>query len=144
MALTIQTWTRFETTDPQNVIRSGGRQSSEASRQVTTSDNAIHDQTVTVGASSIAKLFDVAEDLADFEFLFVESSQDGLLQLANNSAANFFVLGVKANVPFLLPSSTGQYGGAVGAFDGTTDALERVYFKNTGSVSATVRIFAAT
>lgn len=145
MALTINIWSRFEVVDANGVVYSGGRLSTEKPRTITTSTSDIHDQTHTVASSGIVKLFDIADDLADFEFLYVEATQDGLLQLVNKTAANFFTFQTIANIPTMIAGDSSlDSTGSVGAFDGVSDDLERIYWKNTSSASGTARVVAVT
>jgi len=137
-------WNRFEMYDALgDPLTSGGLQLHEQPVRHALANNEKHDQTHSVATTAIIKLFDVADDLASFEWLFVISDKAGSIQLVNNTAARWFTMGMVANIPFTLASDAGEQGdGSVGAFDDTSDDIEAVYFKNTSADTATVRIVA--
>ena len=144
MAFDARLWSRFEIYDAVGkILSSAGRNIVEHPIRHSLSNGEIHDQTHSVATVTAVKLFDIADDIASFSFLAVVSDQAGQVQLVNNGAALFFTMGLVANFPFMLASDAGEHTGSVGAFDGTADAIEAVYFYNSSAVTASVRIVAA-
>lgn len=122
-----------------------GIQQHEPAVAVVLGDEELHCRRHKVAASGIIKLFDIATDLGDFDCLIVEADQDGQIQFANKSAANFFTLQTRVKIPFIVAGSGSlDSTGSVGAFDGSSDPIERVYWKNTSSVTAHVTIHSGT
>jgi hypothetical protein len=110
----------------------------------------VHDQTVTVGDGNTAELFDIADDLPDFDYLWIESNQGGcLLQIViddgGENGESYQVISLSANTAIVLGDNVGLASdGAVDLFTGTTDAIERINFKNASGAPATVRTVAFT
>jgi hypothetical protein len=106
------------------------------------------DQIHEVAASGGTKeIFDVADDLADFEFLIIISTQDVLLQIVVSDSGSpteqFLVLTLKADVPFILGADEAQAGSVtVDNFNGTADTVDRINVKNNAASAAKVRVLA--
>lgn len=145
MAVSIRIYgPRVEFKDSQGVTRSAGKRLDELPTIISAATGAIHDQEHSVATTATVKLFDIADDLADFDFLFVIADQVGNIQLANNAAATFFTMQMLADLPFILGGDNSEHTGTIGAFDGTSDPIERVYFENTSANTALVRVVAIT
>lgn len=122
-------------------------------RTLTLGSDLVFEQIYTVAPTTAVKLFDVAENLADFDFLLIETDLDVLLEFITNTAANYYrqaLLGsATANsygIPFMLGADdTDQQDGTVAAFDGTADTIEQIYAYNESATdTARVHILAAT
>ena len=103
--------------------------------------------------TTAVKLFDIAENLADFDFLLIETDLTVLLQFATNGATEYDVKELLGSgtansygIPFLLGSDdTQQQDGTIDLFDGTADTIEQIYAYNESATdTARVHILAAT
>ena len=114
----------------------GGSLSQQHSVTVT---GTVYDCVFSITASTATKLFDVDEDLADFDFLRIESDKDLILELvtdADNVTARAFF-----HVPLTGSGTTGEYGpafilvgdagklgnGAYSLFTGTAGNIEEIW-----------------
>lgn len=145
MATTPKGWSWFEYVDAMGGTASIGIKPDQPPFSLVSSASEVHIQTHSVAASGIIKLFDIADDLGDFEFAVAAAQQTGQIQFVNNTAANFFTLDTIAKLPFVVPGSGSlDSSGSVGAFDGNSDPIERIYWKNTSSVTSLVTIWIVT
>ena len=107
-----------------------------------------HFQQYTVASSSTQKLFDVSEDLSDFDVMFIVSSQDVEVEyvVANGGNEVVYTRKIRANLMEIIGSDdsrdsthTEDWGA-----DGTADTIDKVTVKNTGSSSANIKVLALT
>lgn len=109
-----------------------------------------HSQKFTVAASGTQELFDIADDLGNFDFLIiVPEGPSVLLQVVIDDGANngesYQVYKLRQDVPFILPLDDGLASdGTVDNFSGTADLIERVTCKNTHTDTVDVRVVAVT
>lgn len=116
---------------------------------ITVGDGIIWNAEFSIANGNTAELFDVADDLGDFDFLIVLSDQDINLQIVidddGNNGESFIVIGLLADIPFILGTDDGLAGdGTVDNFDGTADVIERLNAKNSSGSTAKVRVLAGT
>ena len=140
MALTINIWCRFETVDAKGVRYRGGKKTTETPLTITTSGDAIHDQTHDIAASAYGKLWDTSDatTATDFEFLFLISDQDGEVMFSNQSNSTLWTHNTIANLPVILGTDASTYGASIASFGGTADDIEEVHWEN-GSSTTTAR-----
>ena len=77
---------------------------------VVAASNVVHDQTFAITNGSTQEIFDVADDIPDFDFMVVLSDQAVLMQIVVDDGAQngeaFIVFTLIANLPFIFPSKT--------------------------------------
>jgi hypothetical protein len=146
MAITMRIKTLVEVVDNTGLlIRPIGQALNDAAIEISAATGAIYHQSHSVAASGIIKLWDLADDTADFDALVVKADQVGQLQYVNKAAANFFTIETIAGLVTVLGGDASlDSTGTVGAFDGSADNIERVYWKNTSSSTAIIEILAVT
>jgi len=112
-----------------------------------------YERVFSVAPTTAVKIFDIAEYLPDFDFLWIETDLDVLVQFATNSSAEYFVKKLLGSgtansygVPFTLGADdTQRQDGTINLFDGTADTIEQIYACNESATdTARVHIFAAT
>ena len=126
-------------------------------RSISLSDDEFLDQTHKVAAETAVKVWDKSEmeTLADFDFFYIESDRDVLLQFTTDAGGDdeYFVIEVAgsgtANVmgPATILGSdlAHQFDGTVDAFDGTEDTIDEAWVYNESSTyTARVRVVIAT
>lgn len=126
-------------------------------RSVTISTDELTDQTFVVGTESAIKVFDKTENeaMGDFEFLWMETDLDVLVQFTTDAGTDdeYFVVELKgsgtANVagPALVLGSdlAHQFDGTVDTFDGTEDTIDEIWVYNEDDTdSARVRVVVGT
>ena len=105
-------------------------------------------QRVTVAQNTTVNLLDVTQDLADFDFLFVVSDQDVMLELVTDDddgvGEEAYTVELKAGIPFLLASDTSYANYTVNFGGGTLDVITTVRARNLGATTANVSIHAWT
>lgn len=116
----------------------------------------VFDQTFSIGTSTAVKVFDIDEDLGDFDFLCITCDFDLMLELVTDDDGNvgeeFCTMGLlgtgKANkhgIPFILARDDSYANATVAFAGGTLDLIETIRVKNlSGSQAATCRVFAVT
>jgi hypothetical protein len=151
MALTVKLWTRMEIVDGNGTVRaSDGLTPYDPPKIVTAASGVVHDQSHSVLTTATAEIFDVADDISDFDFLWIKADQDDvLIQLViDDNATNgesYQVVELTKNVPFILASDDAlASNGAVDVFTGTADVIERVNVKNNNASTTIVRVVAVT
>ena len=122
-------------------------------RTLTLGSDLVFEQVYSVAPTTAVKLFDIAENLADFDFLLIETDLTVLLQFSTNAASEYDVKELLGSAvansygfPFILGSDdTQQQDGTVDLFDGTADTIEQIYAYNESATdTARVHILAAT
>jgi hypothetical protein len=104
---------------------------------------------VSVAASTTATMFDIANDLGDFDVMVVVSDKSSvMLEWATDKDASvgdeFATIGLYANMPQMFGTDdsyanyTSNFGG------GTLDKIERVRVRNLGTTAAVVKLIAIT
>lgn len=130
--------------DNKSVFQIGPNITSEPNR-VSAATEAIYDRTFSVADATAQKVFDIATDLGDFDLMVIVSTVTGSVQFANNTAANFFTLQLLADIPFVIHGDNSlDSSGTVGAFDGNSDPIERVYVYNDSGATGQFRCWAIT
>ena len=142
-------WSRVEWVDADGRAQGIGRMSSEQPRTITYGTGNIHDQTFVIANAGTQELFDVDDDIGNFDLMVIESTQSLLLQIVIDDDANngesYQVKTIGANVPYILSSEVGlASNGSVDSVNGTSDLIERINCKNSSGSSATVRVVAFT
>jgi hypothetical protein len=148
---TVYLWgPHFEYRDQQGKLHDGGRTASQEPVQITLGDDEFVDASYKVAASGTQKLFDTADLMGTFDFMFIVSSENAWLQVVvDDNASNgelYQVITLTQDVPHIFGSNAALAGnGSVDGFNGATDVIDRINFKNkSGSTAAHVRIFAGT
>lgn len=108
-----------------------------------------HLQTFSVEDAATKKIFDVATDIGDFDYMVITSDQAVLLQIVvddnGTSGEAYMVFTLIANLPFIMPSKVALASdGTVDLFDGTADVIERIDIKNSSGVTAKISVAAFT
>jgi len=113
---------------------------------ITAAGNDVYELVTTVATSTAIEIFDVADDLADFDFLIVACDQDLMLEMVvdDNAGVGEEEFTVKLTgsgttgewgVPFILSSDV-SYANYTQAFAaGTLDKIERLTVKNLSAVT---------
>jgi hypothetical protein len=128
-----------------------------SARSITIADNEIYDQTFKVAAEAIIKVWDKTENeaLGDFDFLWMESDLDVLVQFTTDAGGDdeYFVVELKGSGtanemgPALVLGSdlAHQFDGTVDLFTGTEDTIDEIWVENEDtSDTARVRVVVAT
>ena len=140
MALNVNLWCRFEVVDANGIVYAGGNRTDQSPIILTTSGNAIHDQTHPIAAETSGKLWDTSDATteSDFEFLFCVSDQAGELMFSNQGNSTLWTHNTVANFPFILGTDASTYGATIATFGGTTDDIEEIHWEN-GHATTTAR-----
>lgn len=126
-------------TDNQGVETTWG--SVQSPIKVNAASDVKHVQTFSVAAAGTQELFDVADDIADFDFLMVISDKDSVvLQLVtdddNSIGERAYTVQLAAGVPFILASKRSYANFTVDFAGGTLDNIERMNVKNLQATDA--------
>ncbi|MBU0846694.1 hypothetical protein KKH23_05840 [Patescibacteria group bacterium] len=135
---------------------SGG--SLSRARSITLGDDEVSDQTYKIAASGIVKVFDKSENeaLGDFNFLWMESDRDVLVQFTTDAGGANEAYDVKELAgsgtagemgPALVFGSddTQLQDGTIDVLDGTADTIDEIWVKNQSSTEvARVRVVIGT
>ncbi len=126
-------------------------------RSISISDDEVIDQTHKIAAETTVKVWDKSEmeTLGDFNFLWMESDLDVLVQFTTDAGTDdeYFIMeldgsGTSGTMgPALVLGSdlAHQFDGAVDTFDGTEDTIDEIWVYNEDdSDTARVRIVVAT
>jgi len=126
-------------------------------RSITLGDGEVTDQRFKVAAETAVKLFDKSENeaMGDFDFLWLESDRDVLIELTTDAGGDdeYFVVELKGSGtagefgPALVLGSDAahQFDGTVNAFDGTEDTIDEIWVYNEDtSNTARVRLVVGT
>jgi len=120
-------------------------------RSISIADDEVMQHTHKVAAETAVKVFDKTEmeTLADFDFCWIESDRDVLVQITTDAGTDdeYFVIEVQgsgtANVPgpatVFSSDLAHQFDGTVDAFDGTEDTIDEIWAYNEDS-SNTARV----
>jgi len=148
MAVSVKVTCHFEVATSRGILRVGS-----TTPLSITCDGTVHDQTVSITsnatpATSLTTLFNDTEDIADFDFLYIISSQNIMLELTtdlNNGVGDeVYTLPLLANMPFILGRDDSYANYSAGFAGGTLDTIERIRASNTSGSTAEVRIVAIT
>jgi hypothetical protein len=152
---TVQLYQYFVINIPGRPPIQGG--SLSEARSITLGDDEVFDQTFKIAAETAVKVWDKTENeaLGDFDFLWMETDLDVLVQYATDAGGDdeYFVVELKGSDtanrmgPALVLGSdlAHQFDGTVDAFDGTEDTIDEVWVYNAdGTDSARVRVVVAT
>lgn len=143
---TINTWIRSEVTIGNQKYTLGDIFNPV---QITLGSDVVHIQRVSVADSTATKLFDIADDIADFDFLWIESSQTGEVELVvadGEAGVQLIVLPVLANLPLILGGDNSRESDHTEDFGtvGTADNIEKITFYQTSGSAANVLLAAFT
>ena len=116
---------------------------------VPTVTGRVYDQSFSVAASGTQEVFNIDNNLGDFQILVIVSDTSAVMlewTVDKNAGVGdeFATQYMAANVPAIIPSDiayanyTSNFGG------GTLDKIERLRVKNTATTTAKVRVFAVT
>ena len=145
---------QYFTVDVDERTVSGG--SLSVARTVAITDNEIYDQTFKIAASGIVKIWDKAENeaLGNFDFLWVESDLDVMLQFTTDAGTSdaYDMKELKGSGPagvmgpaLVLGSDDTQVLGVIDTFAGAADTIDEIWCKNeSASDTARLRIVLAT
>lgn len=154
MAASVQLIQYFVITSSGQTIKGG---SLSEPKSIALADGEVIDRNFKVAAEGIVKIFDVVEDeaLGDFDFLWIETDRDVLVQFTT-AAADTDAYDVKTlagsgtagvmGPALVLGSNVGmETDGTIDAFDGGSDYVEEVWVKNESTTEvARVRLVVAT
>lgn len=103
---------------------------------------------VVVAAGAIATLF-TADNLADFNLMVITSTTSNVFaefttDVSGGVGTELATIELSSKIPYILASNRSYANYSANFAGGSVDAIERVRVKNTGSVPATVEIFAMT
>jgi len=111
-------------------------------RSIAITDNEVYQHTHKVAATTAVKVFDKTEmeTLANFDFLWIESDLDVLVQFTGDAGTTdpYFVMELKGSGtagepgPALVLGSddTQVQDGTIDAFDGTADTIDEIWVYN--------------
>lgn len=165
---TVNLFQKFTVTDAAGNVYTDG--STTTAKTITAGDGAVFDRTYKIGATTIETLWkDESPCTTNFDFLWIESDVDGEIQLLCNENGTintdnmevWFVIKLKAGIPFCLASDASRNAGDVATTDaadmtqakwtdevdtwestGSADVIDRIEFYS--SNAAVVRCFAIT
>lgn len=119
-------------------------------KSITLGDGKTSDATFEVEASTPTKIWDAAETLGDFDFLWLEADFDILIQFTVNAGGTdvYIVKELKGSgtasqmgPALVLGSDASQLlDGSIDSFDGTADTIDEIWAYHDGSDSDTVRL----
>lgn len=145
---------QYFTVDVDERTVSGG--SLSVARTVAITDNEIYDQTFKIAATGIVKIWDKAENeaLGDFDFLWIESDFDVMLQFTTDAGTSdaYDMKELKGSgeagvmgPALVLGSDDTQVLGTIDTFAGAADTIDEIWVKNeSASNTARLRIVVAT
>lgn len=126
-------------------------------RSITLGDGEVIDRTFKIAPTTAVKLWDKTADaaLGDFDFCWIESDRDVLIQLTTDAAGDdeYFVVELRGSGtagqpgPALVLGSdvAHQFDGTVDLFDGTEDTIDEIVAYNEDDTeTARVRLVVAT
>lgn len=143
---TLNVWQAYELTDNGVQIVGGSR---AASKQITVAGQRKEAEK----SLATATTWDVwttgsSEPLTDFDFLWVESDKNVLLELTvdqNNGVGTVvFAIEVQANVPFLLCADDAMANYTANFATGTEDVIDKIRIRNVSGQTAIVRVLLIT
>jgi len=147
----VKVWCRFEV-EIDGQVHALGRHRTDAPYLVSV-DGDVHDQQKDVSDASTATLFDIDDDLSDFDVLLLESDQDVVVELTvdkgGENGTAYATLPLKAGnsgkpgPPFCLFRND-AYANYTSPFTGTLDTIETVKVRNDSGATAHVRVVAVT
>lgn len=134
----VKLWMAFECEMDDGMIVRGGSLAEPV--QLTIGGASKHIQSFAVAAAGTSEIFDTADDISDFEFLWVVSDVDDvILELVTDSNAGvgrmFSTVELKANVPFVLASDDSCANLTYDIASGSLDVIDRLFVKNNQSTA---------
>lgn len=151
MALTIYVTNGFEVSANGTIIRGGAR---TQPKTITATTGTIHDQTFITGATQATTEIlrcgtSAGDDIADFDFLMIESSLAGTVSFEGDTATDNSCIGIIANIPLIFSTddttvytTTAELRADAGSPKNKT--IKKVYFRQGTAAVATVRVVAIT
>jgi hypothetical protein len=94
------------------------------------------DKILTCAASGTKELYDSGDELTDFDFILIESDQDGFVILKGSAAANNSTFAIKAKVPFMMGADQIHEYKAAADFSGTALDIAKIVFLNSSTTAA--------
>lgn len=143
MSQTLRVWTAFEVVID-GISHAGGHRSKP---QEVTVDDPYIDVTYPIAVTTTKDVwgFSTEEAISSFDFLWIESSLDGVLvELTTDKGGEVgdesFVVELKADKPFLLFTDTGRANYTADFAGGSADVIDRIRIRNpSASTVANVR-----
>lgn len=146
---------QYFTVDVDDRTVSGG--SLSVARSIAITDNEIYDQTFKIPPSTPVKIWDKTENeaLGNFDFLWIESDRDVLLQFTTDAGTTDAYdlkelkgsgeAGTMGPALVLGSDDTQLQDGSIDAFDGTADTIDEIFaYNESASDTARLRIVVAT
>lgn len=134
---TLNLWFRAEADLTTNVFGMG---SLSAPVQLTVT--AVHVQKVSLATATTAKLFDVTEDLSDFDYAIILSDQSIFIEQVcddgNEVGERVFAQKIRANFPFLITHNAAKANYTVNFAAGSDDVIETVRARNESGSTANI------
>lgn len=138
---------RIEYVDALGDVKRLGPRHDDAPLTVTIGSDVDSVPTFSIADAGTQVLWDAADSApgpGDFDLIWIESTQDILLEIrvddGNNNGEVNLTLTVKANKPFYLFSDDALAAdGSAGAFDGTADLIEKITAHNSSGSTAVVK-----
>jgi hypothetical protein len=116
--------------------------------QSITLDGDAHIQRHTIATATTKKVFDIADDLADFDFLYLKSDKtvEAEFVVADGGNVVVFVLPLVANIPLMLGSDASRDSAHTEDWgvDGTADTIDKITISNASGATANVDVAAIT
>ncbi len=148
--------TQHFTVEVDGVTYSGGSTTTPQTLTVGSTSELVYDQTYEVAASTAAPNGSaVATEIynnttqATFDFLFVLSTTDALMQILVNeddAAQSSIVIELKADIPFMIFSDTAMHGteGNTDVWEASfaLDIIDRIEYHQSSGAASKVRVFA--
>jgi hypothetical protein len=148
MSINAEIKASFKVTDSLGKVHDLGLDVEDAATTVAGTKESIHDRTNSINTGDVKKIFDVTEDLANFDALAIISDQTVEIEfvVADGSKQVVFILTILANLPFILGSDNSRDSDHAEnwATDGTADTIDKITVKNSSGATALVRIFLLT
>lgn len=142
MASTVRLFQRAEVSLDGETLSLGG----EFNPLSITVDGLLHDQRHSVAAAATAKILDIDEDIASFDFLWIQSDQDIIIELVTDDDGDIGervgTVGLLADGAFVLTTDDSYANHTVAFAAGTLDVIETIRVKNVSSDTAHVRVVA--
>lgn len=109
---------------------------------------SVYQTRVVVAAGATTTLF-TTDNLADFNLMVITSTASNVFaelttDVSGGVGTELATIELSSKVPYILASNRSYANYTANFAGGSVDAIERVRVKNTGSVPATVEIFAMT
>jgi len=106
------------------------------------------DQSHTIATTATAQLLNLGsaatDDLADADFIWIESDQDLLIEIKGTTAADNSNIKILASKPIYFTTDDTLAYAAAGGFAGAAQVITQIKAKNPGATTANIRVVAFT